>query len=371
MKNRRDCSFTLCKNFIKETFNKYDNIKNINFKIIEVLDNCIKTSISINDKTRVFDILLDKKKKEVKLKSKNNLKNQESYDKTSNCLETFNKENKRNAVILIEETQKKDDIIVFNNLDDFNSKTENVNNKKMDPEDTYEKKSTLKENNKCDELFIENKKIDENISLNNINDNQSDINSENSEYDDEEPENEYDHNDPYYKKYPEVFKCYDCYETNVDKDELFDVAQEYIDKYNLINNENKILKNENENLKNELVDKDKKINIYIKEYNNLLRINNELKELMENEKIDIDFMTELNDKFMELFLINKKSFDYIADIILTIEKTNPKKVAEIINKNINKYRNDIQDIANEADDIRKRFLKLNNDKFGDKIKINK
>lgn len=396
MKNRRDCSFTLCKNFIKEAFNKYDTIRNVNFEIIDILDNCIKTNITINGKNRVFDILLDKKKKEVKLKSKNNLKNQamKSYNEISNCLETLNNEDKRNAVILIEEKPKEDDVIFENNLNDFNTKIEISINEKTDMDN--EEKNTilpkedfkndhhvtheindskdkyniiLDENNKSDKLFIENKKNGENISLNNKNENNSCINSDDSEYDDEEPENEYDHNDPYYKKYPEVFKCYDCYETNVDKDELFDIAQEYIDKYNLVNNENKKLKNDNENFKNEIKNKDKKLDTYIKEYNNLLKINNELKESIKKGELDIEFITELNDKFMELFLINHKSFDYIVDIILTIEKTNPKKVHEIINKNINKYRNDIQSIANEAEDIRKSFLKLNTDKFGGKIKI--
>lgn len=386
MKNRRDCSFTLCKNFIKEAFNKYDTIRNVNFEIIDILDNCIKTKITINGKNRVFDILLDKKKKEVKLKSKNNLKNQamKIYDETSDCLENLNNEDKRNEVILIEEKQKEDDVIFENNLNDFNSKIENSINEKTDMNN--EEKNTvppkiedfknihhvthevndskdkyniiLDENNKSDKLFIENKKNGENISY---------VNSDDSEYDDEEPENEYDHNDPYYKKYPEVFKCYDCYETNVDKEELFDIAQEYIDKYNLVNNENKKLKNDNENFKNEIKNKDKKLDTYIKEYNNLLKINNELKESIKNSELDIEFITELNNKFMELFLINHKSFDYIVNIILTIEKTNPKKVHEIINKNINKYRNDIQAIANEAEDIRKSFLKLNTDKFGDKL----
>lgn len=191
----------------------------------------------------------------------------------------------------------------------------------------------------------------DNISNNiNIND------EEDIEYDEREPENEFDYMDPHFSKHPDEFKCYNCYETNVEKGKLFDYAQELIYKYNDLEDENKNLKKDN-------LDKNKIIYIYKEE-------NNKLKDIINKEEDKyLDFITNLNDNFMNLFLITHKSFDGIRNIMLTIEKTNPKKVPDLINKNINKYRNKIQDIADEADIIRNKHLNTSNNAFGDKIKI--
>jgi hypothetical protein len=247
----------------------------------------------------------------------------------------------------------------FNNFQNINKNENNINKKiKMDDK---KQKDINDDITNFDKLNNEKKKLNENnsyIDVKNYEEKDSILNNNNSdstEYDESEPEDEYDFNDPHFKKYPDEFRCYNCYETNVEKQELFDYAQQLIYK--------------NNDLEKLILDKDKIIKSYKKENNKLIKINNDIKSLMDNDKLDIDFLTDLNDRFMELFLITHKSFDYIKDIILTIEKSNPKKVPEIINKNINKYRNEIQNIADEADDIRKRFLELNTNKFGDKLNI--
>lgn len=199
--------------------------------------------------------------------------------------------------------------------------------------------------------FLNNENKDLIIENSNAIDNSKDI------YDDEsEPENEYDYEDPHFLKYPDEFMCHNCYETNVEKGKLFDFAQEMIYKSN-------DLEKEKEKLDKNNIDKDKIINVYKKE-------NAELKNIINREENKyMDFINNLNDNFMELFLNTHESFDYIKDILLTLEKTNPKKVPEILNKNIKKYKEDIQNIANEANKVRKNHIKISNDKFGDKIKI--
>lgn len=206
-----------------------------------------------------------------------------------------------------------------------NTKNENYINKKRKMENNI--LNTKNINSEC----IDSTQLVENKT--NIN--------EDEYYDDYEPEDEYDINDPYFKENPEVFKCYDCYQTNIEKKELFDVAQEYIDKYNLIHEENEILKNENK----------------------------KIKEMVEGDGLDIDFITNINEKFTDLIKTTHKSFNNINRILTSLETENPKKVPVLLNKNIGYYRKSMQVLADEADVIRKDYLRLNQIKFGDKIKL--
>lgn len=330
---KRDCSYTLCKGFVKELFNKYNNIKNINLEIVDILDNSIKTNININGKIKTFDIILDKKKKNVTPISKNNLKNQNT--KKSNEIDnSLNIENKRNPIIILDEKEKKGDgLEVMNNVN-----KEDISGKFLDntKNENYINKKRKMENNILNTKNINSECIDSTQLV----ENKTNIN-EDEYYDDYEPEDEYDINDPYFKENPEVFKCYDCYQTNIEKKELFDVAQEYIDKYNLIHEENEILKNENK----------------------------KIKEMVEGDGLDIDFITNINEKFTDLIKTTHKSFNNINRILTSLETENPKKVPVLLNKNIGYYRKSMQVLADEADVIRKDYLRLNQIKFGDKIKL--
>lgn len=341
---KRDCSYTLCKGFIKEAFNKYNNIKQINFDIIDILDNCIKTSIKINGEIRTFDIVLSKKKRKINQVSMNNLKN-----KRKNLNNNFNSkidDNIKNIVIISDEEKQKhindscSSIIIQNGKKiDIEVKNENTINKKMDLDDKEINENILNDEDKNLQDF---NNIENNINKNdNLND--KNFNSEGIEYDDSEPEDWYDYNDPYFKKNPEIFKCEDCYQTNIEKKELFDYAQELIYKNNDLEDENIILKNENK----------------------------EFKKMIEKDELPIDKLTKINDKFTELILITHKSFNDINEILSTLEKANPKKIPDIINKNINNYRKKFQNIADEADIIRKDFLEINKDILGNKLEFNK
>lgn len=73
---KRNSSYTLCKNFIKELFDKYNHIEKINFEILDFSNNSIKTNISINGDVKTFDIILRKKERKVSPKVLHNLKNQ-------------------------------------------------------------------------------------------------------------------------------------------------------------------------------------------------------------------------------------------------------------------------------------------------------
>lgn len=333
---QRNCSFTLCKTFIKEVFNKYNDVRNINFEIINVSDDFIKTNINIDGKINTYDIILNKKKKNVLQKSKDNLKKQSMGNNKNKdeILDSLYNNTK------IDENEKSNIKEYVNKVNDSIPKNENNNIYKINMDNN----NNIKNKNKSNDLFIENKKLDKN-NINQNDEKKSKIFDNNGiEYDDSEPEDWYDYNDPYYKKNPEVFKCENCYQTNIDKDELFDVAQEYIDKYNLVNEENNLLKKE-------IKTKNKQLNIIINE-------NNKLKDLYKNQ-ISNDIIYEINDKFTDLVKICHKSFNHNNKVLSILEKTPPKKVPEIVNKNISIYRKEIENIADEADKIRNEFLDLN------------
>lgn len=348
VQNKRDYSFTLCKGFISEAFNKYDNIKTIKFEIIDVYDNFIKTNITINEKTKIYDISLTKKNRNINPMSRKNLKNQKNSNLSLNI---EGKNTASNEIIItnkVDETQRQqlklENKKLLNNIKnekDINIKENMDDNSKFIPEDKNISKLN-NENKKCI------KKIEDVNSKSNIDILNNDIINDEDDFDESEPENFYDYQDPFFKKHPELFKCYDCYQTNVENKELFDVAQEYIDKYNDI--ENKYIK-----LKEEILIKEKQIKKY--------------KEKQQNSIYDPNFISELNDKFIDLIKIVHKSFDNTNNILKTLESNNPKKIPEIVNKNIFIYRKNTERIADEADIIRKEFLKLNNE-INDSFNIN-
>lgn len=312
MTKTRNSSYTLCKGLIKEIINKNKNVRNINLDIIDISEHIIKTTITIDGKMRTFDINLEKRKKKNKSEYFDNLKNQ----KNDNIFEDHNKCGYTNNV-----------------------KIENNNNKKNKMDINDEKTNIL--NN-------ENKKI------NNVNIKQVDQ-VESEYYDESEPEDEYDYKDPHFTKYPDEFKCEDCYETNVEKGKLFNYAQEMIDKFNVLEEENNRLK--------------KMILIKNDGNNNYLKIEELKKKLESQEDHFLSYINNINDKFIDSILINHKSFNSIKDILLTLEKANPKKVPELINKNINTYIKQIQDIVKESDELRKEYSKITKEAFGDKINI--
>lgn len=358
MVQNRDSSYTLCKGFIKELFNKYNNIEQVNFEILDILDKSIKTNININGKVKTFNIILDRKKKEVAIKSLDNLKkpNKKNNENNENSesLKSLNNENKRNAIIIVSDDENKENKYIDNNnviSNNFDIEIENTNNIKINMDDTHKKEDVKKIIDGTNILNNENKNLKENI-------NEKCINNDNNgtEYEESEPENECDYEDPHFLKYPDEFRCYNCYETNIEKSKLFNYAQEMIYKCN-------DLEEDNEKLKKDNVDKDKIINVYKNE-------NRELKNIISKEEDKyMNFINDLNDNFMDLFLNAHKSFDCIKDILLKLEKTNPKKVHEVLNKNIKIYKEDIQKIADEANKIRKKHIEISNNNFGDKIKI--
>lgn len=65
MVKTRDSSYTLCKGLVKNILEKNDHVTFIKIDILEINDLTIKTNININDNIRSFDIILNKKKKEM------------------------------------------------------------------------------------------------------------------------------------------------------------------------------------------------------------------------------------------------------------------------------------------------------------------
>jgi hypothetical protein len=343
MMQKRDSSYTLCKGLIKKVLKKHISIGSIKIDILEIDDHNVKAEINIDNLIRTFDIVLDKTKRKINPNSMNNIKKQKINDKNKHIKKDSNVEVleldipekkivEKEIDVNIEKTHfgKNEDI---DNIHNINIKNEKCINKKIN----MDHHNTPKNQND-ESLISENKKL--------INEENNDINPF---YDDSEPEDEYDHEDPHFTKYPDEFLCHNCYETNVEKKELFDYAQQMTDKNDILNNEIK-------KLKEDIVNKNK----LIKEYKN--------KNYSQDE--NIDFITGLNDNFMELFLITHNSFNSIKNILLILEKANPKKVPEILNKNINNYKKEIQSIADEADKVRNNHLDLSSKIFGDKIKNN-
>lgn len=316
MQITRDSSYTLCKGLIKEVYNRNKNIKSININILEIseINNSIKVDIKIDNKLRTFDILLEKRKINKNSISLSNLKNQ----KTEIILKNDNNKevNLKNGEILENKINVVNNI---NNNESIEKQLDNIN--KI-------------ENENINKISMNEKQ--DNINLN-CNNNEEDI-----IYDESEPVDEYDYKDPHFKKYPHEFRCYDCYETNVEKAELFEYAQNLIYEFN-------DLKDENKKLNDEIINKNKQI------------------KLLNNDEIDINFIKTLNDKFMNLLMIMHKSFNNIGSLLTTLEKANPKKVPDLLNKNISSYRKQMQNIADEADKIQIDYIEINKEKFGDKI----
>lgn len=71
---------------------------------------------------------------------------------------------------------------------------------------------------------------------------------------------------------------------------------------------------------------------------------------------------------MESILINKKLFDKISDMSLTIEKAIPKNIHDLINKNLNNDMKEIQYIADKSNKLKNDFVKITKTTLGDKIK---
>lgn len=331
---KRDSSYTLCKGFVEKLIEKHKNIKNINIEIHDTSDDVIKTSINLDNKIRTFDINIKKKKKIIKPGSMNNLKNQKETQNNKNE-EILINENKKDSIINIDDkkSDKSDSIEVINNADNditsnllFDAKNENIINKKDMDEDISIKKE---------------KDISTSVDI---------LNTE-EVFDESEPEDQFDHNDPHFKKYPDEFMCYDCYETNVEKQELFDVAQEYIDKYNLVDDENVILKNENKKLKNDIIDKDKKIDMLINENNEFTKIKELLKTYKKDTEKLIDIKKKLFEIFNEVLAINNDNAENTYKFIKYIDKTLNKGTLRLIFPEKIKFQNSSCDIAKKLNEI--------------------
>lgn len=355
---RRDSSYTLCKGFIRKLFNKNNNIEKIKIEILDISDNSIKTKININEEYKTFDIILNKKKKKTDFQSLSNLKNQKK-DKNNDKNSAY-KESQKDIIMDSGDVQNEiknyvnNDSTVnisnFDNEDNLYYKNNTINEKKIIENNIeYSILNIENKNNICFENKEDKHSLDNNYNY--INTKENNIFKDNES----EPDDEFDYTDPYFLKNPDDFSCFNCYTTNVEKGKLFDHAQELIYKYNDLENENK-------NIKKDILDKDKIIYIYKKE-------NNELKDIISKEEDKyLDFITKLNSNFMTLFLITHKSFTSIRNILITLEKSKPKKIPDIINKNISKYMKQVQDIADEAEIIRNNHLEISNNTFGNKLK---
>lgn len=215
-----------------------------------------------------------------------------------------------------------------------------------------------------------NNDLESKIHINNIVDknkpiekeNQSDINVS----DEYGPEDKYDHNDPFYNENPECFYCYNCYETNVEKEKIFNFAHKIIDKNNEIKKECLIKENQ---YNHKILSQEKKLLIKNNEIISYEKKIRELKNILDiQENKFLDYITNINEKFMESILINKKLFDKISDMSLTIEKAIPKNIHDLINKNLNNDMKEIQYIADKSNKLKNDFVKITKTTLGDKIK---
>lgn len=362
MNRKRDTSYKHCYNLIVKLLEIQD-FKNVNINIVNNTDEKIKLDIKIDDKCKqiIYNKKLKKEKKILNSASYNNLKNSKKVLSDGK----HNEKNKNSIDININEIVNKHlhenviyDIIknIKNKIILNNSINEEISSEVISSNETIlENKNIISQNNvkienKNDlvdsgkDLFINDNKIQNKLDVNeNSGINQNNLILENkniiSRNNDELKSDSdiYEEDDDSIIDLPEP--CDDCDETRRICNENYEVAMKY----------------------KEDLEKEQKVNNFLlKEINYKIKIIEELKS--KNNKKDemyIDFITKLNANFMELFLINRKSFNYISDIILSIEKSNPKKIHEIINKNIKKYRNDIQAFENETEDIKKGNIEIN------------
>lgn len=326
MKKKRNTSYIHCSNLIFKLL-EIQEFKKVSIEIMDINEKSIELNIKIDEKFK--NMTIDNKINKVKNKAVNpdSYKNLKNYKNK----ETSNGENDLDKKISMSDNINKS--ISSNNIkiENKNNLTEseitlNINlNEDKEVENNSEYSNIYEKDNKNQNDII----LDSNLNVkNNITEIDMDLNKnkENKNNQNEDfltDNNDSDSDDDNEIIVPTIL-CDDCDETRRICQENFDAAKEYHEKY-----ENLLIK-----------------------YNEMkTKLNNDILEKDENYK-KFDVIVK------KLLLINHNSFNKIGNILSTLEKANPKKVHEILNKNIKTYREQMEDIADEGDKIQQEYALL-------------
>lgn len=329
MKKKRNTSYIHCSNLIFKLL-EIQEFKKVSIEIMDVNEKSIELNIKIDEKLK--NMTIDNKINKIK----NKVVNPDSYKNLKNYKnkETPNGENDLDKKLSMSDNINKS--ISSNNI-----KIENKNNKNNITESeinldiTLDKDKEVENNSEYSNIYEKDKKnkndiiLDSNLNVkNNITEIDIELNKnkENKSIQNEETltDNDDSDSDDDNEIIIPTILCDNCDETRRICQENFDAAKEYHEKY-----ERLLIK-----------------------YNEMkTKLNNDILEKDKNYK-KFDVIVK------KLLLINHNSFNKIGNILSTLEKANPKKVHEILNKNINAYKKQMEGIADEGDKIQQEYAKL-------------